>query len=167
MEQQQFDALEYFAGLGKKNKLAKKNNFYIGFCSGQGSLVPIMNEYRDYENFILVDDTTSGSTFGNGASFFDRNVYCIHILAGYDYGDEDSYKNAMELCRKLFRQFLSRVVKDKETYKFKDKLNYLNTKNVYSNEYGRYSFNGCTGLFFQIQNDEPVDLVFDEDEWEE
>ena len=51
--------------------------------------------------------------------------------------------------------------------KYGDKLMYLNTGNVYSNEYGRYSFNGCTGLFFQIQNDEPTDLVFDADEWEE
>jgi hypothetical protein len=44
---------------------------------------------------------------------------------------------------------------------------YLNTGNVYSNEYGRYSFNGCTGLFFQIQNDEPTDLVFEDSDWEE
>lgn len=167
MENSQFDALEYFAGLGKKNKLAKKNNFVTGYCSGPGALEPMMAEYRDAQNFIFVDDTTSGNTFNNKVGWFDRNVYCVHILAGYDYGDEHSYQQALELCRRLFRQFLSRVIKDKESYKYGDSMMYLNTGNVYSTEYGRYSFNGCTGLFFQIQNDEPTDLVFDADEWEE
>lgn len=167
MEQTQFDALEYFSSLGKKNKLAKKMGFVVDYCSGPGALEPMMADYRDAQNFIFVDDTTDGNTFSNKVGFFDRNVYCVHILAGYDYGDEKSYKQALELCRKLFRQFLSKVIKDKNKYLYGDKLLYLNTTNVYSHEYGRYSFNGCTGLFFQIQNDEPTDLVYDEEEWED
>lgn len=167
MEKQQFDALPYFAELGRKNKLAKKMGFVVDYCSGPGALEPMMAEYRDAQNFIFVDDTTSGNTFNNKVGWFDRNVYCVHILAGYEYGNANSYNQALQLCRKLFRQFLSRIIKDKETYKYGDKMMYLNTCNVYTNEYGRYSFNGCTGLFFQIQNDEPTDLVFDADEWEE
>lgn len=167
MEQTQFDALAYFAELGEKNKLAQANNFKVDYCSGPGALEPMMQGYRQYQNFIFVDDTTSGNTFSNKVGWFDRNVYCIHILAGYQYGNNENYNQALQLCRKLFRQILSRIIKDKESYKYGDKLMYLNTGNVYSNEYGRYSFNGCTGLFFQIQNDEPTYLVFDADEWEE
>jgi hypothetical protein len=167
MEQEQFDALEYFESLGKKTKLAKKNGFVVDYCSGPGALEPMMQEYRDAQNFIFVDDTTSGNTFSNKVGWFDRNVYCVHILAGYEYGNAESYNQALHLCRKLFRQMLSHIIKDKESYKYADKLMYLNTANVYSNEYGRYSFNGCTGLFFQIQNDEPTDLVFNAEEWEE
>ena len=167
MEQTQFDALAYFAELGRKNKLAKRMGFVVDYCSGPGTLEPMMTEYRDAQNFIFVDDTTSGNTFSNKVGWFDRNVYCVHILAGYEFGNAESYNQALQICRKLFRQFLSRIVKDKESYKYGTNLMYLNTGNVYSNEYGRYSFNGCTGLFFQIQNDEPTDLVFDADEWEE
>lgn len=167
MEQTQFDALEYFSSLGKKNKLAKKMGFVVDYCSGPGALEPMMADYRDAQNFIFVDDTTDGNTFSNKVGFFDRNVYCVHILAGYDYGDAKSYKRALNLCRKIFRQFLSRVVKDRETYKYGANLMYLDTERIYFKEYGRYSFNGCTGLYFMINNNEPVDLVYDEGEWDE
>lgn len=167
MEQNQFDALAYFAELGRTNKLAKENGFVVDFCSGPGALEPMMTNYRDAENFIFVDDTTSSNTFSNKVGWFDRNVYCVHILAGYDLGDADSYNRALRLCRTIFRQFLSKVIKDKENYKYGNALMYLNTGNIYSNEYGRYSFNGCTGLFFQVQNDEPTDLTYNADEWDQ
>lgn len=166
MEKEQFNALEYFTELGKKNKLARRNQFVVDYCSGMGALVPMMQNYRDAENFIFIDDTTSGNTFSNKVGWFDRNVYCVYILAGYDYNNAESYNEALELCRRIFRQFLSRVIKDKESYKYGDRLMYLNTGNVYSQEFGRYSFNGCTGLFFQLQNDEPTDLIYDNDDWE-
>ena len=167
MEKEQFNALEYFTELGKRNKLARRNQFVVDYCSGMGALVPMMQNYRDAENFIFIDDTTSGNTFSNKVGWFDRNVYCVYILAGYDYNNAESYNEALELCRRIFRQFLSRVIKDKESYKYGDRLMYLNTGNVYSQEFGRYSFNGCTGLFFQLQNDEPTDLIYDNDDWEE
>ena len=74
MEQHQFDALAYFEGLGKTNKLAKQNNFKVAYCSGPGALEPMMQSYRQYQNFIFVDDTTSGNTFSNKVGWFDRNV---------------------------------------------------------------------------------------------
>lgn len=167
MEQLQFDALAYFAELGKKNRLAKSRGFVVDFCSGPGALEPMMAGYRDAQNFIFIDDTTSGNTYSNKVGWFDRNVYCVHIIAGYDHGDADSYNEALKLCRRIFRQMLSKVIRDKESYRYADRMMYLNTSNIYSNEYGRYSFNGCTGLFFQVQNDEPTDLVYDDDEWDE
>ncbi|MBQ7987366.1 MAG: hypothetical protein IJ253_02495 [Bacteroidaceae bacterium] len=167
MEKEQFDALEYFAQLGRSNRLAKENGFVVDFCSGPGALEPMMAEYREAKNFIFVDDTTSGNTFSNKVGWFDRNVYCVHILAGYDYGDAESYNQALRLCRRIFRQMLSRLIRDKETYRYGNAMMYLNTANIYSNEFGRYSFNGCTGLFFQIQNDEPTDLVYEAKDWEE
>lgn len=165
--EKQFDALEYFAGIARKNKLVKDNGFAVDFCSGPDALEPVMQEYRDAQNFILIDDTTSGNTFSNRVGWFDRNVYCVHILAGYEYGDAESYNRAVNLCRDVFRQLLSRVIRDKESNEWGHRLMYLNTQNIYSNEYGRYSFNGCTGLFFQVQNDEPTELVFNAEEWEE
>jgi len=166
MEQEQFDALEYFESLGKKNKLAKKNGFVVDYCSGPGALEPMMAEYRDAQNFIFVDDTTSGNTFNNKVGWFDKNVYKVFILAGYEFGNAKSYNQALRLCRKLFRQFLSRIIKDRESYKYGDKLMYLNTQSIYSSEFGRYSFNGATGLYFMVENMESLNLTYDDSEWE-
>ena len=161
-----FDDLAYFKDMGEKNKLAKANNFYCGFCSGPDGLDQVMSEYRDYANFILIDDTTSSNTFGDKPGFFDRKVYAVYIFAGYEHGNEEDFKAKMALCRKIFRQMLSRVIRDKASFQFGKSLMYLNLESVYSQEYGRYSFNGATGLFFQIQNNEPLNLVFNQEEWE-
>lgn len=162
-----FDDLQYFVEMAQKNKLVKSNNFYSGYCSGPEALDQVMEEYRDFANFFLVDDTTSGNTFGAKPGWFDRKVYCIYIIVGYEYGNEEKYKEALKLARKIFKQMLSRVIKDKASLKYGQALMYMNLETVFSQEYGRYSFNGATGLFFQLQNNEPLNLVFDPDEWEE
>lgn len=166
MEKEQFDALDYFAQLGRMNRLARQMGFVVDYCSGPGALEPMMAEYRDAQNFIFVDDTTSGNTFSNRVGWFDKNVYKVFILAGYEFGNAESYNQALRLCRKLFRQFLSRIIKDRESYKYGDKLMYLNTQSIYSSEFGRYSFNGATGLYFMVENMESLNLTYDDSEWE-
>ena len=162
-----FDDLQYFVEMAGKNKLVKANNFHIGFCSGPDALDQVMAGYRDFSKFFLVDDTTSGNTFGAKPGWFDRKVYTIYILVGYELGNEEKYKVALALARRIFKQLLSRVIRDKASYKFGQALMYMNLDTVYSQEFGRYSFNGTTGLFFQLQNNEPLNLVFDQNEWEE
>ena len=162
-----FDDLQYFVEMAGKNRLIKENGFYCGFCSGPEGLDQVMAEYRDHANFFLVDDTTSGNTFGAKPGWFDRKVYAIYIIVGYELGNEEKYKVALNLARRIFKQILSRVIRDKASMKYGQALMYLNLGTVYSQEYGRYSFNGATGLFFQLQNNEPLNLVFDPDEWEE
>lgn len=162
-----FDDLQYFVEMAGKNKLVKENGFYCGFCSGPEGLDQVMAEYRDHANFFLVDDTTSGNTFGAKPGWFDRKVYAIYIIVGYELGNEEKYKVALNLARRIFKQILSRVIRDKASMKYGQALMYLNLGTVFSQEYGRYSFNGATGLFFQLQNNEPLNLVFDPNEWEE
>ena len=72
----------------------------------------------------------------------------------------------LNICRYIFRQFLSRPLHDKEYQKFGDQLEYLNLNQVYSTELGRYSMNGCTGLYFMLTSDEPTDLQYDESAWQ-
>ena len=162
-----FDDLQYFVEIAGKNRLIKENGFYCGFCSGPEGLDQVMAEYRDHANFFLVDDTTSGNTFGAKPGWFDRKVYAVYIIVGYELGNEEKYKVALNLARRIFKQVLSRVIYDKASMKYGQALMYLNLATVFSQEYGRYSFNGATGLFFQLQNNEPLNLVFDPNEWEE
>ena len=43
---------------------------------------------------------------------------------------------------------------------------YLRTENILSRELGQYFLNGCTGLYFMVEVAEPVDLTFDNSQWE-
>lgn len=160
-----FDALAYFKEMGEQNRLAKENGFYVGFSSGPDALDIIMANYREYANFILIDDTTAANTFCSKPGWFDRNDYTVWILAGFDYQDELSYMAALRLCRRIFKQFLSRMIHDKATMRYGNALSFLHTEQVYSMEFGRMSFNGATGIMFKVNNDEAVDLRFDENEW--
>lgn len=162
-----FDDLQYFVDMAGKNRLVKTSGFYRGFCSGPDGLDQVMNEYRSHANFFLVDDTTSGNTFGAKPGWFDRKVYTVYIVVGYERGNEAEYKQALALARRIFKQVLSRVIRDKASFLFGQSLMYMDLDTVYSQEYGRYTFNGATGLFFQLRNNEPLNLVFDQDEWEE
>lgn len=167
ISKESFDGLRYILEMARKNKIVKDHNFYCDFCSGADGLEQVMANYRDYFNFFLVDDTTSANTTGNKPGYFDRKVYTVYIICGYDHGDNEMYKESMERARTIFKQLLSRMIRDKASFEYGKGLMYLNLETIYSQEFGRYSFNGATGLFFNVQNNVPLNLVYDPNEWEE
>lgn len=112
----------------------------------------------------MVDDTTSQQTFSNGVGYFRRDVYTIFILAHYRIDDMIDREEKLNLCRQIFRQFHSRLLHDRDELG-DDRLTFLQLNNVYSSELPRYSYNGVTGLYFMIQNEEPIDICYDESEW--
>lgn len=167
MEEKQFNPIEYFKELASSNRLAHENNFVTTLCSGPDNLEGIMKEYRKAENFIIIDDTTDNNVHGNRPGWFTKSVYTVWILAGTEYNDPVKTKQQMELCRLIFKQFLSRMIRDRDTYAYDDALRYLGLDKIYYKELGRYSFNGCTGLYFMVENDVATDLTYKEDDWEE
>lgn len=162
-----FNALAYFEHLAKTNRLAKDNAFHPCFCSGPGSIDGVMQSFRKQKNFIMIDDTTSQNTYSRGVTFFDKNVYTVFILAHYCIDDMADRQQKLELCRRIFRQFHSRMIFDKENMEYGDVMEWLDVSSVYSREMSRYSMNGVTGLYFMVNNDEPVDLTYDSNEWED
>ena len=162
-----FDALTYFKRLAETNKLAKRNGFHAGFCSGPDGIEDVLQKFRKVSNFILIDDTTSQNTYSRGVTFFDKNVYTVFLLAAYKFDDIEDREQKLNLCRRIFRQFHSRLIHDKENMEYGDMLEFLDVSSIYSKELPRYSKNGVTGLYFMINNDEPVDLVYSDEDWEE
>lgn len=161
-----FDALAYFKELAEHNRLANEHGFKACFCSGPDGINDVMQEFRKTANFIMIDDTTSQNTYSKGVSFFDRNVYTVFILASYRYDDMTDREEKLRLCRRIFRQIHSKLLHDKETLVYGDCLEYMDINSIYSKELPRYSMNGVTGLYFMINNDEPVDLTYNAEEWE-
>lgn len=162
---QTFEPLAYFAQLAQENKLCQEHGFKTVFCSGPDNLEGIMDEYRETENFIVIDDTTDNNVHCNRPGWFTRTCYTVWVLASFDYDDMTMRAEKMELCRRIFTQMLSRMVSDRARMVYGQDMAYLALEKVLYKELGRYSFNGVTGLYFMVENDVPTPLVYKEDEW--
>jgi hypothetical protein len=44
-----------------------------------------------------------------------------------------------------------------------DDITFLNVDKVYSKEFGRYTMNGVTGLYFMVENDEPESMEYEDE----
>ena len=45
-----------------------------------------------------------------------------------------------------------------------DDITFLNVEKVYSKEFGRYTMNGVTGLYFMVENDEPESMEYEDEQ---
>lgn len=73
----------------------------------------------------------------------------------------------LNLCRAIFRQMHSRLIHDREEMTCGDALEYMQVERIYSNEFPEYLMSGVTGLYFMVENDEPIDLTYDSRQWTE
>lgn len=159
-----FDAISYFKGMAEKNKLAKMCGFHPCTCSGINSLEEVLANFRTKSAFLAVDDTNDGVTERRSGGFFKKRTFTVFLLKQYRYDDMSDRQDALDICRQVYRQIHSRLLKDKE--RMNDSLVYLNVDNLYTRELGEYFISGCTGLYFMIDVSEPINLMYDEHEWE-
>lgn len=166
-----FDALSYFHTLAGQNRLCRKHGFRATFCSGPDSLEGIMQEFQKTSNFVCIDDTTDQNLYSKGVSYFKRRVYTVFILAAYRWDDMGDREEKLNLCREIFSQFVRRMIWDKSQREdADDDMAFLNVERIYSKEFGRYTMNGVTGLYFIVENDEPESMEYEDeqqllDEW--
>ncbi len=166
-----FDALHYFEQLAQKNKLCQANGFKPVFCSGPDSIEGIMQEFQKTANFICIDDTTDQNLYSEGVSYFKRRVYTVFVLASYRWDDMEDREQKLNLCREVFQQFVRRMIWDREHRADEDDdITFLNVEKIYSKEFGRYTMSGVTGLYFMVENDEPEEMDYEDeqqllDEW--
>ena len=165
MENSSFDAIAYFYALTERNKLAQEKGFVPVTISNTDNLEGLMEEYRDNDRFVAVTDTNSGNLSSpDGAyGFSKRRAYTVFILSAYEYGNMQSRPEELELCRELFLQFVSRILRDK--YLYDEKQMYFDTHAIPNQELGRYYLSGVAGLHFTLYVQEPVDLQYEEDQW--
>lgn len=166
-----FDALHYFETLASQNKLCVNNGFKPVFCSGPDSIEGLMQQFQKAANFVMIDDTTDQNLFSEGVSYFKRRVYTVFILAAYRWDDMEDREEKLNLCREIFKQFVKRMIWDKTQSEDSDDMTFLNVEKIYSKEFGRYTMNGVTGLYFMVENDEPASMEYEDElqmksEWE-
>lgn len=165
MERNKFDAIAYFRTMAEHNKLAQEKGFIPVTISNSDNLEGLFEEYRDSDRFIAISDTNSGNlSSSDGAyGFSKRRAYTVFILSAYEYNNMQSRQEELDLCRELFHQFVSRIIRDK--YQYEEKMMYFDTHTIPNQEIGRYYLSGMTGLHFTLYVQEPIDLVFDDEQW--
>ena len=189
-----FDFHSYLFALTEKNKLARTHAFYPCYCSGISYLEEMLSNSRNHKAFVCLTDTSEDSTTRKSGGWFKRRVFTVFILCRYNTRSQDDYREKLGICRELFRQLHSRFLIDEHDLHLLDvnrrassqpdarsasqagagnrasvnnELAYLDVENIRSRELGGQFLNGCTGLYFMLAIDEPVDLQYDKDEWNE
>ena len=159
-----FDAVSYFRDLTQKNKLTSELGFLPTTCSGPHSFEGLLTNLMKSKNFVLIDDTNDGNVVINGdGGFFKVVTYTVWILMRYSNNDMNDRQEKLNMCRKIFRQFLTKMIIDK--YKWESNFTYLLSDQVDTRELGAYFINGLTGVEFHIDVREPLNLEFNNEEW--
>lgn len=116
---------------------------------------------------MVIDDTNEGNVAINGdGSYRKVMTYTVWILMRYKQFDMNDRQEKLNTCRKIFRQFLSKIVIDK--YNWQDNYNtYTLSDQIDSREIGAYFINGLTGVEFHLDVSEPLDLEYNYEEWNE
>ena len=160
-----FDAEAYFTGLCRKNRMARELGFFPCSCSGIESLQGPLDNFREGKAFFVIDDVNEGKMYqGRGGGFYKKRTFTIFLLHRHEFGNEADRLAKLAICRQLFSQISARMLLDSR--KLKSDLTYLGIDNILCRELGKYFLNGCTGLYFMIDVEEPVDLVYDPEEWD-
>lgn len=160
-----FDFNGYMEGLCFKNRLARALAFQPCSCSGIQYLEGMLSHLRSVANFFCVSDVSDGSTVCRGGGYFRRRVFTVYLLMRFTTGDTMQQEQRMDTCRELFRQVHSRLLRDEA--RLDNELVYLNVADIRSRDLGGMFLTGCTGLYFMVSVDEPVNLCYNVDEWTE
>lgn len=159
-----FDAEKYFSEMCKANKFARNHDFHFCTCSGIESLEGPLMEFSTKNAFFCLDDTNGGGySTGRSGGWHEKRVFTVFLMHRYTFGDEEERLEMLGICRELLRQLLSKIIADEGDPS--NEYAYFDTRTIMTRKLGKYFMNGCTGCYFMLEMNEPVDLVYNPDEW--
>ncbi len=159
-----FDLIHYIKTITKANRRARELGFRFSTCSGVQAIEGLLTDMRDAERFVCVSDVTQGNTTYNGQAWSARRVLTCFVLSRYELGNGDDYQRALHECRTLYKMMLSRMLHDAPAIADRTEAS-IRLDDVRSNELGGTFLDGATGLYFVLGVDEPVELVYNDEEW--
>ena len=159
-----WDAKSYFENLTGKLKLTKGK--YL-FCqvTGLDYMEGVLAAHASAKAYIAVDDTDEGMTFqGSGGGFFIRRAVVVFILKKYDIKSQPDRTEKVNETRVVHSKFLARIIKDTRLV---PELKFLDKSRIPFHEVPGYFVAGTCGIYFTLSIDEPIDLVYDVNDWDE
>ena len=157
-----WNANEYFTSLTNK-LLITKNKYTFCRISSIDHLEEILSNAKQ-KAFIAVDDTDEGVTMQTpGGGFINRRSVVVFILHQFKTKDFDDRVVKMSEIRTVYKRFLSKILIDSYSV---PGIKFLDRGRIPYHELpGVFAVETC-GLYFTLMLDEPVELVYDEQEWE-
>jgi hypothetical protein len=158
-----WNAVEYFKDLNTRLKLTRGKHV---FCrsTGLAHLEDLLSRLQKYQNFTVVDDSDDGVTIRKGGGYFNRRSVIVYVLKKYNYKSQEDRQEKLNEVRVIYTLFISRLLRDSNIM---PELAYLDKTRIPYHELPGYFVAGTTGLYFIITIDEPVNLQFDGDDWDE
>lgn len=165
MTEEQFDGIAYLRDICSKNRKMQAEGHYIGVFSGERGVEPLMEKFRKQNRFCLICDTSPEAVTSNRAGgYFNHRLFTLLVIQRYKDGDMAAYEAARRNCRCIITQVISRIIKD-----FQDGMRnniYLNRESITLRDSGPQQYNGATGTAMVLMLDEPIDLTYDNEQWE-
>lgn len=155
--------LQYIRDVVGTNVFASKLGFHVCTHSGIPYLEGVLDRFRTESRFVAVSDTCDQRITRPAGTWLRRRTYTVVILSRYKLGYIKDYERALDECRELYRQLLSRFLHDLGA--MQNKLLYMDLTDVKSEELGGEFLNNTTGLYFLLTVDQPIDISYKKNEW--
>ena len=161
-----FDAHTYFESIRDKNKMLIAGNYKYCRVTGLANMEDVITSFKKEKAYFCVDATEDGDTFQSaGGAFMERRVHTLFVLKKFPYNDMPAQDEALNECRQIYRSILRKLVRDRAL--LENEMVYLQVLRIPFHEIPGYAISGCTGLYFNVTIDIPIDLCYKSDEWTE
>lgn len=158
-----WDAKRYFEFLTARNRLARKEGFRFAVVSGLEGFENFIDDLQSRVPYLCLADGPQGYTdLLNSAHT--RNIKTVFLFMPHAENDMRARDDCMATMRELFRQLLSRFLRDRMMLR-RNKI-YLDGRISFS-EMESYMFASGAAAYFQIAADVYTDLSFRKEEWDD
>lgn len=156
-----FDPVTYFNTLNNTCVLTK-DKYKFSRISGLAELEEVLQNRKRSKYFTAVQDSEEGATVrGGGRGYFDRRPATVFLCAIGKQGDMTVRETLIAELREVYRAFLSKIIKDKSD----NGLMSIDTTRFPFFEIPGFFADGCVGIYFMMNADNPVDLSYDASQW--
>ncbi len=159
---EEFNIIGYLQTL--KEGLKATGDYEFCRVSDPQMMEEVIQNCKRKDRFFAVDDSQEGMIFeGDGGGWFERRPVVVFLLGKLGkWPDMDGRQRILTEVRGIYRKLVSRLDRDRMEI---EELAYLNTDAIPFDEIPGEYCGGTAGLFFTFTIDLPVNLEYDESDW--
>lgn len=156
-----WNAAEYFRNLVSQNKFAQENGFRFRVVSSLEGFYDLVSDVQNKAPILAVSDVSSGTVHINNSPRA-RRIKTVFLAMRHRADDPGARAKCMQSLQELFRQFMSRLILERE--RLAEGCIYVDP-DISFVEVDKYFFSGCACAYFQIAVDTYADISLNKEEW--
>jgi hypothetical protein len=158
-----WNAIDYFRELSQHMNYLRDKYAYCR-VTGINYLEGLLGNLTKFNSFLAVDDTDNGMIVQRGGAFFKQRTITVFILQKFNLQNQIERVEKLNETREIYQKIVSRLIYDSSRI---EALTFLDTSRIPFHEVPGQFAGGTTGLYFTISLNEPISLVYDNDDWDE